>query len=212
MRCNGSNWAVYSPGSWDGFRNYVWALWAGVIMRLEHHLVGGYVCYISPYIIIIIILWINTLNHYTACRSWGNRSCPNINSDCTYSLKCRIKRKDYSIRSIYFTFINPNPLGILARNLPESSKLIKCTFWKHALTLIFKMHHAFSLIFHIQHLMACTSCQAVILPHLKRVKVPVSNSAEFFQKKCPLEDFGGFGVVRVNYKWQQLIHIISREV
>ena len=25
----------------------------GVIMRLEHHLVGGYVRYISPYIIII---------------------------------------------------------------------------------------------------------------------------------------------------------------
>ena len=54
MRCNGSNWAVYSPGSWDCFRNDVWALWAGVIMRLEHHLVGGYVRYISPYIIIII--------------------------------------------------------------------------------------------------------------------------------------------------------------
>ena len=32
MRCNGSNWAVYSPGSWDGFRNDVWASWAGVIM------------------------------------------------------------------------------------------------------------------------------------------------------------------------------------
>ena len=56
MRCNGSNWAVYSPGSWDGFRNDVWALWAGVIMRLEHHLVGGYVPYISPHIIIIILL------------------------------------------------------------------------------------------------------------------------------------------------------------
>ena len=55
MRCNGSNWAVYSPGSWDGFRNDLWALWAGVIMRLEHHLVGGYVRYISPHIIIIII-------------------------------------------------------------------------------------------------------------------------------------------------------------
>ena len=56
MRCNGSNWAVYPPGSWDGFRNDVWALWAGVIMRLEHHLVGGYVRYISPHIIIIIII------------------------------------------------------------------------------------------------------------------------------------------------------------
>ena len=30
-----------SPGSWDGFRNDVWAWCAGVIMRLEHHLVGG---------------------------------------------------------------------------------------------------------------------------------------------------------------------------
>ena len=54
MRCNGSNWAVYSPGSWDGFRNDLWASWAGVIMRLEHHLVDGYVRYISPHIIIII--------------------------------------------------------------------------------------------------------------------------------------------------------------
>ena len=27
----------------------------------------------------------------------------------------------------------------------------------------------------------------------KEEKVPVSNSAEFFQKECPLEDFGGFG-------------------
>ena len=35
MRCNGSNWAVYSPGSWDGFRNDVWALWAGVICALN---------------------------------------------------------------------------------------------------------------------------------------------------------------------------------
>ena len=57
MRCNGSNWAVYSPGSWDGIRNdlwALWALWAGVIMRLEHHLVGGYVRYISPHIILLL--------------------------------------------------------------------------------------------------------------------------------------------------------------
>ena len=55
----GVKWVpVYSPRSWDGFRNDLWAwwaLWAGVIMRLEHHLVGGYVRYISPYIIIIIL-------------------------------------------------------------------------------------------------------------------------------------------------------------
>ena len=62
MRCNGSNWAVYSPGSWDGFRNDAWALWAGVIMRLEHHLVGGYVRYISPHIIIIIKVCLSRKN------------------------------------------------------------------------------------------------------------------------------------------------------
>ena len=32
MRWNGSNWAVYSPGSWDNFRNDLWARWAGVLM------------------------------------------------------------------------------------------------------------------------------------------------------------------------------------
>ena len=57
MRCN---WAVYSPGSGDGFRNDVEPY---VIMRLEHHLVGGYVRYISPYIIIIIIIICN-MQHY----------------------------------------------------------------------------------------------------------------------------------------------------
>ena len=33
----------------------------GVIMRLEHHLVGGYVRYISPHILIIIIIVVRTL-------------------------------------------------------------------------------------------------------------------------------------------------------
>ena len=32
MRRDGSNWAAYSPGSWDGFRNDLCAWWAGVIM------------------------------------------------------------------------------------------------------------------------------------------------------------------------------------
>ena len=73
-------------------------------------------------------------------------------------------------------------------------------FWKHA--LIFKMHHALSLIIRIQHLMACTSCQLLILPHLKRWKVPISNSAEFSPKSAPwriLEDLGWSGLIyRVN--------------
>ena len=76
-----------SPGSWDGFRNDVWALWAGVIMRLEHHLVGGYVRYISPHIIIIstglskpvkttnwiIITWL-TINSHVLCLAALSKS------------------------------------------------------------------------------------------------------------------------------------------
>ena len=41
-------------------------------------------------------------------------------------------------------------------------------------------------------LMACTSCQVVILPHLKRWIVPVSNSAEFSPQKVLLGGFWRF--------------------
>ena len=37
------------------------------------------------------------------------------------------------------------------------------------------------------------------------MKVPVTNSAEFFGKKCHLEDFGGFGVVRVKKEQKKKI-------
>ena len=36
-------------------------------MRLEHHLVGGYVRYISPHIIIIIIMYSNILTEFDPC-------------------------------------------------------------------------------------------------------------------------------------------------
>ena len=45
-------------------------------------------------------------------------------------------------------------------------------------------------------LMACTSCQVVILPHLMRWKYQFPTVLNF-SKKCPLEDLGGFRVVRV---------------
>ena len=53
----------------------------------------------------------------------------------------------------------------------------------------------FSLMFHIQHLItACTSCQVVILPHLKRGEsTQVSNSAEFSPKK-DLQDLWWLGL------------------
>ena len=38
--------------------------------------------------------------------------------------------------------------------------------------------------------MACTYCQVVILPHLKRWKYPFPTVLNFYQKKCHLEDLG----------------------
>ena len=55
-------------------------------------------------------------------------------------------------------------------------------FWKHA--LIFDLSYS--------ALMACTSCQVVILSHLKRWKYQFPTVPNFSQK-CPLEDFAGFG-------------------
>ena len=84
MRCNGSNWAVYSPGSWDGFRNDLWALWAGVIMRLEHHLVGGYVRYISPHIIILLLPPLSSYCLFSLeCLLWGPYKGSKTMSVCT---------------------------------------------------------------------------------------------------------------------------------
>ena len=40
-------------------------------MRLEHHLVGGYVRYISPHIIIIIII-ISLMSKEVSVTVWGN--------------------------------------------------------------------------------------------------------------------------------------------
>ena len=60
------------------------------------------------------------------------------------------------------------------------------------------MHHAFSLIFHIQHLYGLYFLPGSNFAPFEEVKVPVSNGAEFKNKKCHLEDFDGFGVVRVN--------------
>ena len=85
MRCNGSNWAVYSPGSWEGFRNDVWALWAGVIMRLEHHLVGGYVRYISPHIILLLVspLLPQTYTTPPTSQRWSYSASLRKRSQCT---------------------------------------------------------------------------------------------------------------------------------
>ena len=55
MRCNGSI-ELYTPQGAETVSGMIYEPYERVIMRLEHHLVGGYVRYISPHIIIIILL------------------------------------------------------------------------------------------------------------------------------------------------------------
>ena len=61
---------LYTPQGAEMVSGMTWALWAGVIMRLEHHLVGGYVRYISPHIIIIIIRCRLSVNSKLVKQPW----------------------------------------------------------------------------------------------------------------------------------------------
>ena len=127
----------------------------------------------------------------------------------------RMDIKYLHIFSLFFAIscdlFNPNPRGILARNLPESSKILQCTFGN--MPLIFKMH--WSCIFvdlSYLALLAFASCQVVILSHLKRWKYQFPTVLVFFPKRCPLvlEDFRGFGVVRDGYMYMYMymyIHV-----
>ena len=82
--------------------------------------------------------------------------------------------------------INPNPLRILARNLPESSsKLLEtCPYLQNAPCIPIDLSYS--------ALMACTSCQVVILPRSKRWTYSFQQ-CWIFPKKCPVEDFDGIG-------------------
>ena len=85
---------------------------------------------------------------------------------------------------IWTMTINTNPLGILSRNL-------QCTCINMPLSSKCTVHFRWSFIF--------STCNLYFLPGsnvapFEEVKVPVSNSAEFFQKVT----LGGFWVVRVN--------------
>ena len=60
-------------------------------MRLEHHLVGGYVRYISPHIIIIIINITVVLYVFCYLR------CAIFNIILVYHVPCRIESVQYSI-------------------------------------------------------------------------------------------------------------------
>ena len=122
MRCNGSNWAVYSPGSWDGFRNDLWALWAGVIMRLEHHLVGGYVRYISPHIIIII----KQLSWFCSYPDLCMKRC--ILRAFSGKLGCREVKTSALLSRRLWVWIPPeSPVKFFHRHSESSEYAVLCT-------------------------------------------------------------------------------------
>ena len=90
-------------------------------------------------------------------------------------------------------FLNPNPLGILARNRPESSKIRQCTFGNMPLSSKCIMHFRRSVIFSTYGL--------YFLPGSNFAPF-VSNSVEIFPKKCPLEilqDLGWLGLTFLTF-------------
>ena len=100
---------------------------------------------------------------------------------------------------------NPNPLGIPTRNIPESSKIHQCTFGTMPLTSKCAMHFRWSFIFSTYGLYFLPGSNVV----------PFQGESTNFQwhwifpKKCHLEDFDGFGVVRVKRNRSESVVIID---
>ena len=78
------------------------------------------------------------------------------------------------------------PLGILARNLPESSKILQSTFGSMPWSSKCTMHFRWSFIFSTYGL--------YFLPGSNFAPIWRGESTSFQQ--CSLDDFGGFGVVK----------------
>ena len=122
-----------------------------------------------------------------------------------------------------YVSLNPNPLEILARNLPESSKILQCTFGNMPLHVHVHVHVSSKCTMHFRWYFIFSAYGLHFLP-FDEVKVPVSISGEFYPKG-PLDDFGGFGVVRVkelhnvwmyiNWEWcilqmsESIIHAVA---
>ena len=85
-----------------------------------------------------------------------------------------------------------NPLGILARNLPESSQIIQCTFGNMPLSSKCTMHFRWSFRFSTYDQYFLPGSNLAPFEEVK-VPLPVSNSAEFFPQKKILEDLGWLG-------------------
>ena len=97
------------------------------------------------------------------------------------------------MNSLVSTLLNPNPVGILARNLTESSKILQCTFGNMPLSSKCTTHFRWSFIFSTDGLYILPGSNFV---PFEEVKVPVSKSADFFLLSAPwriLEDLGWLG-------------------
>ena len=101
------------------------------------------------------------------------------------------------------SMFNPYPLGILARNLPESSKIHQCTFGNMPLSSKCTMHFRWSFIFSTYGLYVLPGSN---FAPFEEVKVPV------FQKSAPwriLMDLGWLGLIS---KWMISLKLLQRNV
>ena len=88
---------------------------------------------------------------------------------------------------VFWLGTSPNP--------PKSSKILQCTFGNMPLSSKCTMHFRWSFIF--------STCGLYFLPgsNFGPLESTSFQRCWIFPKKCPLEDFGGFGVVRVLSKF-----------
>ena len=93
--------------------------------------------------------------------------------------------------------LNPYPLGILARNFPDSSKILQCTFGNMPLSSKWTMHYRWAFIFSTYGLYFLPGSN---FAPFEEVKVPVSNSAEFFKKSAPWRIWGGWVRILIQRK------------
>ena len=101
------------------------------------------------------------------------------------------------------TFIITNHLGILARNLPESSKILQCTFGNMPYRQNAPMHFRWSFIFSTYGLYFLPGSN---FSTFEEVKMPVSYSADFFSKKVTLWGFWE------DLRWSGLLHMYTNKV
>ena len=143
--------------------------------------VSNYQCFTFPLtllLVLVLLIYARSMNFFllNTLRQISTDETSFPPESCTFNMLNKMMH--FPPVPFPFSPVNPDPLGILARYLPESSKI-------HHISALLEtcpyLHDAFSLIFHIQHL-----CYGLyFLPGsnfapFEEVKLPVSNSADLF--------------------------------